>query len=431
MTASPARSKRFRHRSRAARLACWLLAALPVWFLFGYGGGLAPLYIFLAVAMLLGFADHLLASGRHSWITLLLGALLPLLPAGTAMSLPRTGWLGGLALGCALLAFLLDRVTAMLPERVARRAALLPMAAALGVVLLMLADALVPGPSQPTLAFWRHVGLDTLVMPASVPGEERIVLDTGAVAWFNRPHAVSPSPGVLFFHGAHRAGSSQAAAVIVRRALLDAGFAVLAVDHPGFGESPAPSGFALSDWDPQPTARAAFAVLTARDDVGSIYAIGHSMGTSEVLRLLGEHVQLAAVLILGGGIADRLDPHDDDSYWIRRFRTDRSLSNEAIDPEAIRAISKAHYDNAALADAVPRQGPPIHIGHFGVEWPNVEIAREQLNARLPENVTRHELRNVGHYFDGRSRAGIVLSSGYAYRQGVALFRKIKDLGAGT
>ena len=74
---------------------------------------------------------------------------------------------------------------------------------------------------------------------------------------------------------------------------------------------------------------------------------------------------------------------------------------------------------------------PSTLDISALKWPNVEIAREQLNARLPENVTRHELRNVGHYFDGRSRAGIVLSSGYAYRQGVALFRKIKDLGAGT
>jgi pimeloyl-ACP methyl ester carboxylesterase len=191
---------------------------------------------------------------------------------------------------------------------------------------------------------------------------------------------------------------------------MDAGFAVLAVDHPGFGQSPAPSSLALGDWDPQPTARAAYAVLTARDDIEGIYALGHSMGTSEVLRLLGERVPLAAALILGGGVADQLDPHDDRSYWIRRFRTDRGLSAEAIDPNAIRAISKAYYDNAALADAVPRRGPPIHIGYFGVEWPNVKIAREQLNAHLPENTIRHELGDVGHYFDGRRRGDIVLSS---------------------
>lgn len=139
-----------------------------------------------------------------------------------------------------------------------------------------------------------HIGV------ASPRTGDRVVLETGAVAWLEYPAGKGPFPGALFFHGAHHEGSQQPAAIIIRRALVGAGFVVLAVDHPGYGESPVPHPASdVAAWDPLPTARAALKTLRSRPDVDRLFALGHSMGAADVLRLLSVEPSLHGAVLLG------------------------------------------------------------------------------------------------------------------------------------
>jgi pimeloyl-ACP methyl ester carboxylesterase len=241
------------------------------------------------------------------------------------------------------------------------------------------------------------------VSAARLPGTERLVLDAGAVDWLDRPSGPGPFPGALFFHGADHCGAHQPAAIVARRALVDAGFVVLAPDHPGYGESPNPALDAGVDaWDPAPSARAAYRALDAQPDVAWILAVGHSMGTSDVLGLLATQADVAAAVLFGAATSAPLTP-----YWYQRFHSDRHLEQGSIPVEKWRAITR-FYDRDRLAAALPDTGVAILFAIHGIEAPHARHERDVLYQLLPEPKELWPLGRTTHYFSTAQRAGILV-----------------------
>jgi pimeloyl-ACP methyl ester carboxylesterase len=233
---------------------------------------------------------------------------------------------------------------------------------------------------------------------------ERVELPTGSVAWLDRPVRGASSQGALLFHGANPAGSTQPAACVVRRALLDAGYVVLSVDHPGYGESPAPGvSDSVADWNPLPTAHAALRWLGELEEVDSVIAVGHSLGASDVLRLLAESGEISAGVMLGAALGD-LESRDE--YWHGRFHTDRGLEAR-MSFEKWLAVRNAYYDNGRLADQLAGDHAPVLFVRFVREHANLVASRDSLFERLPGRKLVADLASF-HYFDARIVAGVLL-----------------------
>jgi hypothetical protein len=211
---------------------------------------------------------------------------------------------GATAMGAVLvagIALLLDISVAHVPAPLRAGGAVVASVASASGLVVLFASPHAPWFTQagaPSSRLERVMSFANLgIVPAREQDVERRELPTGAVAWLQRPAGPGPFPAAIFFHGAHPAGSFQPAAVAARRALRDAGFVVLAVDHPGFGESPSPNpGARLAEWDPLPTAAAALDLLREDESVGIVIAVGHSMGTADVFRLLASPYSLDGVI---------------------------------------------------------------------------------------------------------------------------------------
>ncbi|MGQ0644877.1 MAG: alpha/beta fold hydrolase [Elusimicrobiota bacterium] len=245
----------------------------------------------------------------------------------------------------------------------------------------------------------RH--LYAVALASYAPGE-KITLDSGAAAWWKRPRRTHNAKSALLFHGAHSGGARQPAAFVLRQILMSAGYAVLSVDHPGYGASPLPFPRAeAEDWNPAPTALAAHAFLE-REGARPVLAMGHSMGCSDALRLAAAGRPLEAVVLFGAG---RQDAERED-YWRRRFRTDRRMS-EDISLETFRKV-RAFYDAYAHARALPPDHPPVLFVEFGREHADVAAGRLAVFEAIPGCKARARLEETGHYFDAVSVGPLVL-----------------------
>jgi Alpha/beta hydrolase family len=301
--------------SSLLRSAGGLLAAVAVWLATGAAGTWAPLWPALPVAAI-GIVDR---GGRSLALW-----------AGCDGSGHRPGYavhsdagaarIGATAFLVAAVGLGVDWILCRCPAplRCVARWGAVPLV--VGVFALLAFALMAPigdrGPHDWTEAVSLSSGITTSV----IPGERRITLETGAVAWFDRPHGDQPWPGALFFHGAHPDGAHQPAALAARRALVHAGFAVLALDRPGYGASPHPELDAeIAAWDPLPTDLAAYGALRAMPGVRTVTVVGHSMGNFDVLALLSVGVPLESAVMMGAALNRSAPDEEAEQYWDWRF----------------------------------------------------------------------------------------------------------------
>jgi pimeloyl-ACP methyl ester carboxylesterase len=253
----------------------------------------------------------------------------------------------------------------------------------------------------------------------------RIVLETGAIAWLDYPGGKAPYPGAVFFHGAHPKGSIESSALVVRRALLDAGFVVLSVDHPGYGESPVPEPKNdINAWDPLPTDLAALRTLRTINNVDAnrVLILGHSAGTYEVFRVLQTLPNISRAVVFGASLND---PEERDGYWYERFHSDRRM-HDRIPNSLFNQIRARFYDNGR---AVPRLDPrhaPVLFVRFGLEWPHLAATRDNLYKAIPGRKILWDIDGSSHYFNSFDVANLVVGDTKVTRLLSAKLRLLAD-----
>ena len=215
---------------------------------------------------------------------------------------------------------------------------------------------------------------------------------------------MAPRWGALLFHGNHPAGSQQRAATVLRRALVSAGWVVLAIDRPGYGDSPCPdAGASLEAWDPLPAALAAFNWLQHADGVKGVVAIGRSLGCDDVARLLAAGRGPRGAILFGAGLPDGSEA---EQYWYGRFHDSRRME-ERTTLERFREIRDRYYDIGRFARGLDPGHPEIVLGFFGDEHANIAATRDRLHALLP-GPTRIWRIDGTHYFSSYSLKGLIV-----------------------
>ena len=371
----------------------WALAtmfiALANWQLAAAAGVGAPIWLGVAVGFVLSLASLPRASSTQGGARLvLLDASMVLLLGALAPAPVHTIPLLAACAAAALAGWASDKLLRGLGRGARMIVALSPLALVAALSLLS-----VPGMDTSARQLRSAHGRFTLV-PA--PRGERVMLDTGAVAWLDR---VGSERGAVLFHGANPEGSQQRAALALRRALVGAGYSVLAVDHPGYGQSPgAHAGSPLEAWDPLPTALAAVSLLERKVRPQSVLLVGHSMGCTEVLRLLAAGYRPQGALLFGAGLPD---PADRDAYWHLRFHEDRRLKS-SLTAHRVKQILARYYNSPALLQALAPDVPEIGFVTFEYEHKNIAATRDAYYGLLPEGrKRRHALRGSDHYCSSR------------------------------
>lgn len=377
----------------------WVFCTVAAWMAIGAAGAWFPIWPALALGLVGALVD--LRLNRRAVRT---GADIIVVGLAGLFSIPPldTGPLMGTVIAVAVGGYAVDSFMVRFEKPV--QVATLVLLLLAGCVTLGVRSGPLPRPRMFAEGLI-YMGLMPILHIGLAPSRmgKRIVLETGAVAWLEYPPGKGPFPGALFFHGANHEGSRQPAATIVRRALVDSGFVVLAVDHPGYGESPTPR--LSSDpglWDPLPTARAAVKTLRSRPDVDRIFALGHSMGAADVLRLLSVEPNLDGAVLLGASPGG-----NSSEYWYRRFHTDRQM-NHRISRELFRNVKERYYNRLAGAQSLSSNHPPILFVRFGIEHNNIVATRDVLYAAIPSPKTSWDLPNSTHYLSSFSYASVVV-----------------------
>jgi len=377
------------------RLMGWVWCLAAAWLAAGLFAAWVPLWPVLAIAVA--------AAGLEIWrpshilrvATELVGLLVFFL-----MSLAPVDWyaLLGVVVLLPIIGIALDRWLAAIPRMLGLALVVAPLVGA-GVT----ANTIYGGLTAELLRADRTLPLH-LGISAPRAGEF-VELDGGAAAWLTLPDSEVPVPGAVFFHGAHWAGSHQPAAFAMKLALERAGFAVLSVDHPGYGRSAAPSVDADVDaWNTLSLARAAVNRLRNEPGVDGVYVVGHSMGNLEVLRILGSGEDVRGGIMLGAGLPDY---QSNQNYWYGRFHSDRQLK-EQIPRSRWMEIQQRFYDGRNLAASLIPQHAPIVFVQFGIEWQDVKERRGELYAALPGRKRTLDLPGVNHYLSSVGLRGLVL-----------------------
>ena len=397
------------------RVLAWVCCTAAAWMAAGAAGAWSPVWPALAIGAAGALAD--VRPKRYAlWVAgdvsaLILSAYLSTPPLAFGLVL-------AVIVAWSIVALASDSLLERTPPRV--RISAIVLASVAGSALM------ITRPSRPWvlragIGLLRQMSLHAGLAPEDLPLRKRVVLETGAIAWLERPSGRGPFSGALFFHGANSAGSKQPAAIVVRRALLDAGFAVLAVDEAGFGESPVPTSPSdIAAWDPLPTALAAFDTLSATTGVEGILALGHSMGASSVFRLLASGAKLDGAILFGAALPDA---DEQDEYWYERFHSDRGLRQQ-LSPQLVKGIRESFGDNGRLALALPADHAPILFVRFGEEWPNIVVTRDLLYQAIPGRKRIWDLANSTHYFSAHRALDLMVGDTRVTRRLVARLRQL-------
>ncbi|WP_327142183.1 alpha/beta hydrolase [Nocardia sp. NBC_01327] len=141
------------------------------------------------------------------------------------------------------------------------------------------------------------------------PGVHRILLDANGIqlsALFSTPALNLPRATIVALHGAGMSSAYFHGLAHPDVSLLTTatrmGYAVLALDRPGYGASAdlLPDGQSLAEQ--VDTVRAALASFTARNDIGAgLFLLGHSFGGKLALTLAGDAPEFGGVEVSGCG----------------------------------------------------------------------------------------------------------------------------------
>lgn len=244
-------------------------------------------------------------------------------------------------------------------------------------------------------------------------GGERVEIPPRSVAWLERPPGEPPHPAALLLHGAHPRGARQPAACAIRAALSDRGYAVLALDHPGFGASAPPDSSApIRAWDPVVPARAALDWIRRRPDLDARLVVGHSMGTVDAIRLAGGDPRgVRAVVLIGSSIPEGGPPED---WWYRRFQRERGLSYR-LPRDAWREIERRYYRTERALESLGGEGPETVFVTVEREWDDLAGNRGEVFRRLPPPRRRVRLEGASHYLNTFGVPGAVATDGGVLR----------------
>ncbi len=385
--------------SRAAlRTVGWLLCLTATWLAAGAAGCWFPLW-----PALVGSAVGVLADPRARHPEFQVAADVLLAGAAGVFSVPTLSPAGIAAtiLIVATSGFVIDTAVIRIPKRV--RKALLGISVAAGLVGVAVVVVVRPGEVAERARNLKSILPRLAVTP--IRGGERILLDGGVVAWLERPSGRGPFPGALLFHGADPAGSNQVSAYALRRALLHAGFVVLALDHPGYGESRAPASDAdAGEWDPLPAGVAALQRLESLPEVDGTIAIGHSMGAVDTLRILGSGSHLAGAVLLGASIRDLNERGD---YWYKHFHLYRR-DQRTIPRDLYEQLMARYYSAPASAAALDSDHAPVLFVRFSLEFDSIVDTREALYEMIPGNKAAWVLGGSTHHFSTYEVAGLMV-----------------------
>lgn len=364
----------------------WFICAVGSWFCAAIAGAMNPVWIILllggAGAIAGGMVKQKLVHPAADGVTLIV------------LFLTSAFDINGLLAGILLVVYVwFGMFLEMVLQKRSAWKSLAAMAFSAVLVLLYM-----PGTGSLLYELWEedkefpmHAGL------ALPHAGERIQLERGAVAWLLKPVRETPRAGVLFMHGADHAGSHQKAAYMLQRALLQQGYLVMSLDHPGFGESPYPEeGQPVEAWDPTPLVVSAYERMNVMlpEDAPRI-AVGHSMGTKDVFRLLIDNVDLDVAMIMGGAVLD--DP-DRDDHWYKRFHRDRHM-DWFLPREDWKAVQQRYYSGKNLVMTLEAEHTPLFVLYFGVDWPNVIAQRDALWEAIPGEKHQVTLPGTTHYFN--------------------------------
>jgi pimeloyl-ACP methyl ester carboxylesterase len=399
----------------------WMLCAIAGWLMASAVGALSPLWL----VFVLGVGGALIDFRRSRQVVWSGADALTVVSAGL-LSVLRVDYIAllGFALVGTGIGFLIDLAICRSSNWLRVRA--LQTLIAVSVVGVLVSAVKFSYPSQPRLllAMLRNGGLlHSGILP--VHEGKRIVLATGAVAWLDQPSSSGPFSAVLFFHGADTRGSRQSSAIVLRRALMDAGFAVLSVDHPGFGDSPVPTvDSEIAAWNPLPTGLSALETLRSIPGIDKIYVIGHSMGATDVLRLLRVDRRLAGAVIFGAALDDSAGGSD---YWYKRFHTDRRMRHYISRDQFMQIIGE-YYNVRSFVQALPLDHAPLLFVRFSQDWPNIIAGREPLYNAIPGPKLDWTIIGSHHYFNSHQWALMILADTRVMRSLVDKFHHLSAYG---
>jgi dienelactone hydrolase len=243
------------------------------------------------------------------------------------------------------------------------------------------------------------------VAPTVASMGERIVLDTGSVAWLDRPAGKGQHPGIVYFHGSGRLGSIEPTSIAFRRAAVDAGFIVLSLDHVGIGQSPRLDlNAGIVAWNPLPSDVAAVEKLQSMPDVSSVFVAGYSMGADDVLRVLPAVSGIDAAILLG---ASAIPPVDHNLFWYDDFLFSRGL-DARFSEERYDEVIERYYDSISLSRNLPADHPPILIINFEYEFDNVISRQDDLFEAIAGCKHVWLFADTTHLFDLADTAGLTI-----------------------
>ncbi|MFV1857914.1 MAG: hypothetical protein ACC647_01015, partial [Anaerolineales bacterium] len=165
-----------------------------------------------------------------------------------------------------------------------------------------------------------------------------------------------------------------------------------------------PPGSGVEAYDPLPSVLAAYDLLSQDPNVGDVFAVGHSMGSADTLRLLAASQSLCGGVLLGASNSAMTE--DAESRYLR-FHSDRKIE-ERIPFSLFVTIRDLFYDQERLARQVPENQTAIYFVRLENDWQNIVETRDALFEALPAPKTAWDLEGSTHYFNSAEAAGILI-----------------------